>query len=161
MMSTEIMESNQPTKQAPRFSLDAYDCVNVFKELEELMVLQGLDTKSPKVQIVGKTHDTVGTDNAAVSSITRYEHIYPGFLDFCFLIKDYESAMIAACEHCPKDWTLVKVDMAIMYLRFYCIESGKVLTHTATHATVYELHGSSETPLPHNYNHFHNYFYGI
>ena len=139
-MSTETMESNQP-KQAPRFSLDADDRVNGFKKLEELMVLHCLDTKSPKVRIVGKTHDTVGTDNAAVSSITRYEHIYPGFLDFCFLIEDYESAMLAAREHCPKDPTSVKVDTAIMYLRFHCIESGKVLTHPATHATVYDLHG--------------------
>lgn len=139
-MPTKPLESKP--KQAPRFRIAAEDRVNGIIALEKHMAEQGLDTKSPKVRIVGKTHDTVGTDNAKVSSISRYEQMYRGFCDFCFLIKDYDSAMLASREHCPKDPASVKLDTAIMYLRFHCLESGQVLTHPFTHATVFDIHGN-------------------
>jgi len=107
------------------------------KELE-------LDTKSPKIKIVGCTSESVGTDKAKGVSITRYETIWKGLLDFCFLVEDYDSAMLVARNECPKDPLPVSLDTAIAFMRYKVLKLGTVLLH---HKTNEPILSSSEKSL--------------
>ena len=85
-MSSESTQDGKP-KQSQWFTISTVDHLIGFAEVEKLITEHGLDMKSPKVQIVGKTENSVGTDNAKASNIMRYEQIYPGFLDSVFLLE--------------------------------------------------------------------------
>ena len=137
MEPEEYQERTQAS--ALRFQIASIDLKHGFEEVEKLIKKYNLDTESPKIQIVGKTNDTVGTDSAKESSIERYRQIWPMFRDFCFLIGDYESAMIVCRIICPKDPVPVKMRTAILFLRFRVLEPQD-LTDPDTGAPVYDIH---------------------
>ena len=116
-----------------------------FRDLEKKIAELKLDTKSDKVQIVGRSQDgsTIGTDGAKQVSIKRYEYVWKGLLDFCFFINDLESAMILTRAPCPADPLPVSVDTVIHYLRFLVLKKGTALMHHKTDEPILDANGNA------------------
>jgi hypothetical protein len=89
------------------------------------------------VAIVGKGPDgSIGTTPAKQSTVDRYKVVWDLFRDFCFLIGDYESAMLPCRGLCPANPLSVNVDTAIAFLNFCCQEKGTFLLHHKTNQPV-------------------------
>jgi hypothetical protein len=116
------------------------------EELKKTIRDNKLDTESPKVRIVGVTDDDDGTDGANASSIDRYETIWKGFRDFCFLLGDYESAMLPDRDLCPANPFPVDRLTAEMYLDFRCKKKLE-LKHPTTHEPVLDVNKNKITTL--------------
>lgn len=131
-----------PRKSCKGFTVAARIQESGFVKLEALIKELQLDTKSPKIRIVGQTEDDMGTDRAKDSSIERYEHIWRAFLDYCFLVGDYESAMLPARNHCPADPLPVKSETAKQFLAFRCLEKRETVKNTMTNQPVKDIDGN-------------------
>jgi hypothetical protein len=90
-------------------------CCKMIARMTELEV----NMTAPKQIITGRTKGgEVGSNKSKSASIERYEHVWKGFSDFCFLIKDYESAMLPTREQCPDNPIPVSLRMAVLYMQF-------------------------------------------
>ena len=131
-----------PRKSGKGFVVAAGIKERGFVKLDALIQELNLDTQSPKICIVGQTEDSMGTDRAKDSSIDRYEVIWKHFLDYCFLVGDYESAMLPARSHCPADPLPVKSKTAKQFLAFRCLEKGDMVKNTMTNQPVKDIDGN-------------------
>lgn len=78
-----------------------------------------LNMTAPKRIITGRMKGgEVGSDKSKSASIEQYEHVWKGFADFCFLIQDYESAMLPTREQCPDNPIPVRLQTAVLYMQF-------------------------------------------
>jgi hypothetical protein len=84
-----------------------------------------LNMTAPRRIITGRTKGGgVGSDKSKSASIERYEHVWKGFVDFCFLIEDYESAMLPSREHCPDNPIPVRLRTAVLYMQIRVNKEG-------------------------------------
>jgi len=106
------------------------------------------DLLTPVPQITGKTKDDApGTDSARDISIDRYKPVWQDFRDFCFVIGDYESAIIVCRDLCPYNPPTVNHNTAILFLRFRVLLRGTELTHPTTSESVKDVDGQPLTSL--------------
>jgi hypothetical protein len=103
-----------------------------FQKIQDKAKELNLDTKSPKITIIGKNDTECGNDKAKESSIDRYATAWRGLLDFCIEFEDWRSGIILHRAECPADPFPVAEDLAIHYMRFHVLEKGSVLKHYKT-----------------------------
>jgi hypothetical protein len=97
-----------------------------------------LNMTAPKRIITGRTKGgEVGSDKSKSASIERYEHVWKGFADFCFLIQDYESAMLPTREQCPDNPIPVRLQTAVLYMQFRVNKEGTPLKDLKTGELIY------------------------
>ena len=103
-----------------------------------------LKTEAPKIVITGESrkNGTMGTDSARDSSIERYESVWGPFANFCFLLGDYESAMLPLRMQCPGDPFPVKMETAVLYMQYRVKMKGELLKHHKTDQPVKDMKGS-------------------
>jgi hypothetical protein len=93
----------------------------------------GFNTTAPKRAITGRSKEgEVGSDKSKSKSIARYEIVWTGFADFCFLIGNNESAMLPSRAHCPDDPIPLKLRMAILYMQFRVNKKGSPIKDIKT-----------------------------
>ena len=142
------MEDELPNQDPPdlpkkdHFTISLGERTIGFRKVDELIANDNHDTESPQVKIVGNTIDNPGTDKSRESSIQRYEQIWRGLRDFCFLMGDYQSAMILCREQCPADPPAVALGTAVKYLRFRYLEKGETVKDPFTDEVVKDRHGN-------------------
>jgi hypothetical protein len=99
-----------------------------------------LNTSAPKRVITGRTKDgAVGSDKSKSESIMRYEHVWKNFADFCFLIGDYESAMLPSRGLCPDNPIPVKLRTAVLYMQFRVNKAGTPLKDLKTGELIHDV----------------------
>jgi integrase len=99
------------------------------RKIEDTTLKHKLDTTSALINIAGATADNMGTDHASVATISRYEEVWAGLLDFCIDVGDYESGIILHRDKCPFDPLPIQLETAIHYLRFHITKAGQPLLH--------------------------------
>jgi hypothetical protein len=90
----------------------------------------------PRIQIIGKTKDDIGTDTAKTSSIDRYRIVWKGALDFLIHMEQYESAQLFHRVGCPSSPLPVQSEHAIVYMKYHVLKKDTVVTHHLTNAPV-------------------------
>jgi hypothetical protein len=99
-----------------------------------------LNTSAPKRVITGRTKDgVVGSDKSKSESIMRYEDVWKAFVDFCFLIEDYESAMLPSRALCPDNPIPVKLRTAVLYMQYRVNQEGTPLKDLKTGELIHDF----------------------
>jgi hypothetical protein len=118
--------------------------VNGLAQLKKRVQDLGIYSTAPKIVITGKMKNgEVGSDRAKDPTIVRYKAVWKGFADFCFLIGDFDSAMLPTRALCPERPPTVNLQTAKLFLQFRVNEKGKPLQDLKTGKTVLDVNGQA------------------
>jgi hypothetical protein len=124
------------------FQISDASRIKGFQKLEALIKEMRLDAEAPKIVIAGRSDDDAGTNRSGSSTIERYKIFWKGLVDFCFLIGDIGSAMLPCRALCPANPLPVKLETAILFLRFQYLKAGMILKHPSTNEPMEDIHGN-------------------
>ncbi|CAJ1939779.1 unnamed protein product [Cylindrotheca closterium] len=149
-MSAEILHPNlgppppakpqpkpKPKKRIPLISKAEYQ--EGVKRTKALITELGLKvSETHRTTIVGQNQDShqIATVRAKAQTVDRYAKALKDFLEFCFFMEDYESAIILMRDHCPENPPPVSDDTAILFLRYKVQLLDETVLHHKSHVPV-------------------------
>lgn len=119
-------------------------CVPVYDKakdkLDEVVKEYKLDVENDPTIITGGED---GNDHVKTDTIVRYRSVWRSLYKFCFLVGDYESALLLNDDKRPANLLPIKEETLRLYMQFMTKEEGSILHHPTTLQTVTDVLGKS------------------
>jgi hypothetical protein len=136
MATAALIAAKKAAKQRKEraFRVSRQIKVTGLKAVETRRQKLNLDMRDVQYELTGSNKRTLvmGTDPVAVVSMKAYNGVWSGLCNFCWLIGDYDSAMMLDRANCPKDPPTVATETLILYLRFRVYPANSYLTQHGT-----------------------------
>jgi hypothetical protein len=120
------------------FTLDAEVYAKGEGKLDKVVEDYKLNIQNDPIVITGGED---GNDHVKTDTITRYRSVWRSLYRFCFLVGDYESALLLSDTKRPANPLPMKEETVRLYMQFMTKEEGSVLNNPTTLQPVTDVLG--------------------